>query len=45
MFWESSFLGGNTNRGTGVCDNVIFKNTHLQGGTYPNSALVYEAAH
>ncbi len=45
MFWESSFLGGNTNRGTGVCDNVIFKNTHLQGGTYPNSALVYETAH
>ena len=45
MFWESSFLGGNANRGEGVCDNVIFKNSHLQGGTYPNSALVYEAAH
>jgi len=45
MFWESSFLGGNANRGEGVCDNVIFKNTHMQGGNYPNSALVYEAAH
>ena len=44
IFWDCSFLGGNSNRDVGVCDNVIFKNVHLPGGA-PNNCLVYEAAH
>jgi hypothetical protein len=44
MFWDCNFLGGNSSRGTGHCEDVIWKNIHLNGGP-PLDALVYEAPH
>jgi len=44
MFWNCSFLGGLSGRGSGTCEDVIWKNVNVPG-VAPTGAIVFEASH